>query len=136
MDTRTIYRVEDADGAGPYGKSRLGSYRHEASGGFDLDKRHPMPQSDYTLWELMRYARGPDGTHARDDWNFAPWVHFGFSSIAQLEAWFDPRDRAALHAQGFRVAVYEAPKGSTAAGRTQAIFCPEMAERADTRPLA
>lgn len=109
-----VYRVQDANGEGPYQSLTWASWAFlegvDPDG--DRDKRWP--------------------THgALDEVYDTGEVRFGFKSPEQLASWFNERERTALEMAGFRVAVYDAPR--VWPGRKQVAFDIEGAKLIEER---
>ncbi len=108
-----IYRVEDEKGGGPYNGER---------GSMDL------------LWSIRSsrtYQPGPlddipDFKHNRN-------YRFGFSSMKQLEGWFDPRFFGALAGHGFYIALYDVPESGAKCGGHQCAFNSTLAKLIERR---
>jgi hypothetical protein len=96
MNTTTFYRIQNATGAGPYRSNCL------VVAGFTMDKwtgpRHPSPLQDSELTKNFKLKYIRDTGYSMD---LRPFL-FGFSSIAQLRAWFFDDDVLKyLHEKGF-----------------------------------
>ncbi|QPI17966.1 hypothetical protein POP12_174 [Pectobacterium phage POP12] len=61
--------------------------------------------------------------------------HYGFSSIEQLEKWFDVDDRFMLQGHGFCVMVYELPDNFAHVGDTQVMFALNESKLVDMMEL-
>lgn len=101
-----IYRVEQENGRGMYVDNKDDTYSSEMTEAM----RHPIPSEDAAL---------------RDAWNALSLSQFkycfGFSSLEQLKSWIYRSDwRAAINADGFKVAAYETT--DFLVGDTQAVF--------------
>lgn len=107
-----VYRVEKADGNGPYQGTASSFIPHVY--GIDLQK-HPIPHDDMP-------TNGP------------PWrsYRFGFRSKAQLRAWFSKLDRELVASRGFQVRRYRVPKNWVLLGGKQVVFNPDVAELSAT----
>lgn len=94
----SIYRVEQANGAGPYSWD----YKDTLSEMFD-EHNDASPKQD----SLLEYID--------------PGEHCGFATLGQLKEWFEGYEDA-LASLGFRGARYSVPLALVRYGRTQAVF--------------
>lgn len=111
---RRIYRIEDADGQGPYQQS-LDIPQFASS-------VHPMPYTEDALdWNKL-----PD----KDSW------HCGFESIEQLNRWFYEHEWLEnMHNAGLRLTVWEVPESLYRISQTQAVFYRSYSTKVDEQPL-
>jgi hypothetical protein len=111
----TIYRVETAEGRGPY-----------VNGTTDLWTDDPY------LFD------GPTWPHPCQDTPPLPLRYgedfCGFHSQAQFACWFDEdvADHARMRAAGFAVSVYQVDCADTKMARYQCLFKRELAHKTDT----
>jgi hypothetical protein len=108
-----VYRVETADGKGPYNGWGFGDMteaqmnRHMDMSTAHSNKRtHPTPQVD-RVWQKNPQSK-----------RFGDGYLFGFGSRADLTAWFGGWGEH-LADCGYRVNVYRVPLRSVIAGRNQ-----------------
>lgn len=105
----TIYRVESAEGYGPYNTDQYpwGHYSdmYDLMKAVNLGSAHPMPAGD--------------GIEMRPDFIDD---RFGFESCDQLRAWFDARTLAGIARFGYQPYAYEVPDGLIVKGGHQLVF--------------
>jgi len=87
--TDTIYRVQGANGRGPYSVGFSGHWVDE-----DHDLRNPAITREFSLRMIQSYPAGAT-------------AGCGFFSIAALACWFSDTERERLATLGFRVAAIE-----------------------------
>ena len=106
-----VYRVENADGRGPY----VGN---------------PVPEMDDAANDRQPMA-WQDGLS--EWWNDgkANAYRYGFRTLEQIKSWFLPDQLTILARHGFRVTEYEVPQSHVLSGKKQVVFNPEQA-----KPLA
>lgn len=109
-----IYRIELADGTGPYvGGVSPASFWYESA-------RHPTPLDDPAL--------GFRQSHQDDGWRF------GFASPEQMRFWFYREEwRRELEEMGYMLSVYECEQAQYS--DAQAIFHPNYAKLIERVPL-
>ena len=114
-----VYRVENTKGEGVY-----------QGGGFELlnvstleNAYQPMPTRDHLIGShFTKNFLG--GVNIDEPWKH---VHYGFTTKAQIKAWFPRRQwLAKLDKHGWTCGVYECPDALL--GETQAVFNPETAK--------
>jgi hypothetical protein len=103
-----IYRIQDADGFGPYQSSKVirDIYDHHNEIAYDPDSRTPSPYCE---------GLGPVEEFHR----------FGFASLEQLDRWFTAEEQAALFREGFELVVLEVPDYAVRVGQHQCKFIRE-----------
>lgn len=111
-----VYRLETADGKGPYQGTPTGELPHVY--GVDTEK-HPVPPADgmggEPPWEGgSRYGMAPH--------------RFGFASKKQLRDWFSLLDRRYVASKGYYVRRYSVPRKWVHHGRKQVAFHPDYAK--------
>lgn len=113
MDRTVVFRVEDAEGYGPYRGASMEL----------LDAHNGDPKNHPTRWN-------DKGLKHRSD-TFWPdgAVRFGFQSMRRMCEWFTPEELNALFEMGFRIAIYKMPQDAAAHGDKQTIFKCAEAER-------
>ena len=99
---RTVYRVEDADGGGPYSALEPPTRRGTPIYTAHENAAHPTPSEDGV-------------GHLRDD------EMCGLASLPALRTWFADWG-AALDRAGFRVVAYRVPKHRVRYGQVQLVF--------------
>jgi len=104
----SVFRVETADGSGPYGTDNPFIEHMNAVHG---DAEHPSPEDDPLL----------DGIY--------PDEFCGFATLNDLEEWFAGYEDVLADA-GFEISVYTVPLYSVRYGLQQAVFL-----RGDTLPV-
>jgi len=115
-----IFRVEDADHVGPYQPLHNDGDDYYSKKFYwnnfnDNDMRHPAPAMDLPIKE---------GTKHR------PLEYkYGFSSMAQLKAWFNKPRRAWLRKHGYKIVRYCADAADLLIGKKQTAFYSETAKR-------
>lgn len=114
--TKTVYRVENEIGLGPYNSGS--SYRHRFP---DNDENHPglNPWGWHVDAVLLKKVIDPD-----------PY-RFGFSTMKQFNDWFDEPRRKVLRTAGYHLAVYHAD--TRICSRKQCVFA--NAVKVDRIPL-
>lgn len=100
-----IYRVEDAEGNGPYGWGNRG-YMEKFP---DNDDGHPTDAEDG-----IGYRRG-------NSFEDSGW-RFGFSSLEQAGQWFDAPRRRALADAGYSLRAFEVEPDRVLSGTRQVAF--------------
>lgn len=113
---RTLLRVENEKGVGPYQAGGL------ASGWIGADP---------TILDRQPLMRAPEWTNMGSTQRAEH--KFGFRDIAQLRRWFTPDEIQRLSEGGFRVQPYEVPHHIY--DETQTVFDPRIATRATATPL-
>lgn len=114
-----VFRIEDAEGVGPYQGNPPGS----------------LPLIDEHVDDPHKPAPYDDGL---GDYPPGKWrdVRFGFTSLEQMQAWFaTEEERRELANAGYRVAVYEAHPDRHMLGGHQCIFDLTRAEKVETIPV-
>lgn len=111
-----VYRIENAEGDGPYRKANNLSIPMYCS------DDHPNPVLESELnWLFL---------DDREEW------YFGFNSMEQLNRWFyDEEWLYEMHSAGFRITVWDVPFEGLYTSRSQAIFIREDADLVATRSL-
>ena len=130
---RTIYRVEDETGAGPY-KNGPNPNRSIPNHHFDDDgplacdtPNRPGPLSD--TWDNIEKLKVA---------TVLGQVKFGFADLSQLHMWFDMLAMrcVAEHGRGFGIATYEAPNEDVINGEKQVAFLAGRAKRTNWEPIS
>jgi hypothetical protein len=93
-----VYRVENADGEGPY----AGFKTTDLSRHYNTDT-HPGPYYD-NIPSVHSYHR------------------FGFSSAEKFVSWFNEDERASLAGDGYRMSIYDVDPAHVIHGRKQVVF--------------
>ena len=110
-----VYRVEQADGTGPYwGKTRGFGWYSKSRCNHSSDGR-PGPQECSKIKSTF-------GRNVPIDYNF------GFYSLASLKSWFTKSDRKLLKEDGYSVNVYRVPQKSYFRATKQCVFIKEDSE--------
>lgn len=122
MGLRTVYRIEDVAGCGPFRGGHIREARDAAYGGnswrhdpYNMPCPHDRGQEDIAI--LLRRNSGEDGMGH-------PYMVFGFPSKAALRAYFKPALLRRLGAQGYRIAAYRVrdDDDALAVSHSQALF--------------
>ncbi len=98
MTTR-VYRIQDADGYGPYAgviSDKWMSVNHTSDNG------HPSPvDDDFSLYikNLFDINQACLYNSLKEREN----LRFGFTSLEQLQQWFDPSEVCTLAMEGFNI---------------------------------
>lgn len=110
-----VYRVEQADGTGPYwGKTRGFGWYYKTKCNHNSLKR-PTPQESSKMIKQSK------------DFPISDY-HFAFYSLSSLKAWFSKSDRKLLYEDEYQVSVYKVPKVSYIKIRKQCLFIKEDSE--------
>lgn len=105
---RTVWRVEDAQGSGPFG----GGY------GLAYEFSDVMPPYYDGCWHnQFPNGHGEGFVHSWDD----GWV-FGLSSLLQYRQWFPAPCRRVLRSYGLGLARYEVDPDHMEVGKYQVLF--------------
>lgn len=105
MNLREVYRVENAEGQGPYRPDGpANGFNHSCV------NSHPTPHND--------------GIPCPEEYVC------GFTSREQLKEWFDATERTTLRAEGYMIALYIVPGECVVDGKKQLVFDPSKADLA------
>lgn len=120
-NTVIIYRIERADGSGPFGNGLSTTYDDHKRAGVASCYDPPAPYDNR--------ERGSDlHAHAKRQ-GITGW-HFGFTSKAQIRRWFrSKKGRRAMAEVGGVLSVYEVPSRWLIRGYEQVIFKRSKASR-------
>lgn len=133
MSDVVIYRIENADGDGPYNPSRgLDIYEcpyYPQPGTREEAEQHPAPAHDSALVEA--WAAVSMTSRRLNDWRY------GFASVAQLRRWFaDDRVLEWLQRHGYHLATYTVRgEGRVVVGHSQVMYADSFADRTATAAL-
>jgi hypothetical protein len=108
-----FYRVEDANGEGPYQTKQPGMevWYMRCDFEHDMIKRHPMPHDDAGLCAWYNPL----------SWEVRKHHHYAFKDLDQFKSWFyTMASREYLKRYGYQINVYECDDGQY--GDTQAMF--------------
>lgn len=104
-----IYRFETDYGRGVYHNDVTDAVQYDRS-------RHPMPFED----DIPRWNDLPTEEQLKH--------RFGFSSIPQLDNWFNETERSLLREKGVVLKIYDVDDEHVLVGDSQAVFKYEYAE--------
>lgn len=120
-----VYRIEDANNGGPYNGDKRSEVFNALpvlqSPSWDCPDRHPMPRYDIPEWDACIVDR----------WRYL----FGFSSIEQLQQWFNAEERETLSNIGFSIATFEVDACDVMLGGHQVAFNKDKAIACSRLPL-
>jgi hypothetical protein len=109
-----VYRIEDADGRGPYSLKGIGEAHAK---GTHCPDRNPSPKrSDVISFDSEKDV-------------------FGFRSMRQFRTWFLTEDRKHLAGKGYLLSVYSVPRKFVLHGRKQLAFRWTEAKRVSSQPI-
>lgn len=120
-----IYRIENADGDGPYnaaykpGGLLYQMHTEDDDGPITAHETHPSPWAD-----IASFASRHEGKY-----------RFGFKSMEQLTQWFGPRARKLLESYSFELVEYEVPDKFILPGYRQVAYHPLHAEQVKRTPI-
>jgi hypothetical protein len=120
MQTRLVYRIEDADGLGPFQSEAARDAIDAWNYNFDVDN-YPDPRHD----------EGFDFDALFDRVDEEKWsARVGCCSPEQLQHWFDEEQCQALAALGYSFVTYQVDPDYLVSGEFQAVFDRNHAETA------
>lgn len=111
-----IYRIERECGEGPYEPTSYGSDYHNR-------RNHPLhgPQSDCDTRELSVFWNSLKVNNELAIEERNKWIH-GFSSLAQLFAWFPKKNLERMANTPFLLSQYEVNRRLIKIGKYQCLF--------------
>jgi hypothetical protein len=112
MRVMYVYRLEDADGLGPYATGH--AYNFALCG-----KQHPDPKYDIKGWNAVYTSQSMQ-------------YHFGFRTLDDLTEWFYARALTGLYSRGQRIVKYKISKWDVLMGTRQLAFEKRKAEKVKT----
>lgn len=118
-----VYRVQNENGAGPYGILITDPDTGETMDDAHWDSEHPCPVEDH-LEHALRAYEGPFWAARRDD------MVFGTNSLESLQEWFRGW-LIILESRGYVVTAWDVPADHVAVGKsgTQVVFVRSAATR-------
>lgn len=112
---RTIYRIENSEGYGPYRDGPVHSGMWAVNMERHYDNRHPLPSYEFPQWDFWAAALFPEGYPIYQTEYFC-----GFKDLDQLFEWFDEEEIDNLFKLGFDIYEYEVEFAFI--GRYQVMF--------------